>query len=150
MDAHNETNLQTKSASLLGKRDLYIGGSEHATGHLLYSRFLEFTKTKGFAPTEEPFKKLINQGMILGTEVRFVYRVKGQIILFYFKKQYSGVQAVQPIHADISMVNSSARYLKDLKKLGEDYFEMEFILDENKKYIVVREVEKCRNPNTML
>jgi leucyl-tRNA synthetase len=68
MDAHNETNLQTKSASLLGKRDLYIGGSEHATGHLLYSRFLEFTKTKGFAPTEEPFKKLINQGMILGTK----------------------------------------------------------------------------------
>ena len=55
--------------------DLYVGGSEHATGHLLYSRFWnKFLKDRGFAPTEEPFKKLINQGMILGMSA-FVYRV---------------------------------------------------------------------------
>ncbi|MDR7372545.1 class I tRNA ligase family protein [Flavobacterium aquidurense] len=69
MDAHNENEFATKEALAYWESvDLYIGGSEHATGHLLYSRFWnKFLKDKGFAPTEEPFKKLINQGMILGT-----------------------------------------------------------------------------------
>nr|WP_309757803.1 class I tRNA ligase family protein [Flavobacterium sp.] len=69
MDAHNETEFASKEALAYWESvDLYIGGSEHATGHLLYSRFWnKFLKDKGFAPTEEPFKKLINQGMILGT-----------------------------------------------------------------------------------
>jgi leucyl-tRNA synthetase len=58
-----------RSPSLLGKCDLYIGGSEHATGHLLYLVLEQILKRQGFAPTEEPFKKLINQGMILGTRV---------------------------------------------------------------------------------
>ncbi len=68
MDAHNETEFASKEALDYWQNvDLYIGGSEHATGHLLYSRFWnKFLKDKGFAPTEEPFKKLINQGMILG------------------------------------------------------------------------------------
>jgi leucyl-tRNA synthetase len=68
MDAHNETEFVSKEALDYWQNvDLYIGGSEHATGHLLYSRFWnKFLKDKGFAPTEEPFKKLINQGMILG------------------------------------------------------------------------------------
>ncbi|EJL59552.1 leucine--tRNA ligase [Flavobacterium sp. CF136] len=76
MDAHNETEFASKEALAYWESvDLYIGGSEHATGHLLYSRFWnKFLKDKGFAPTEEPFKKLINQGMILGTSA-FVYRV---------------------------------------------------------------------------
>jgi leucyl-tRNA synthetase len=57
--------------------DLYIGGNEHATGHLLYSRFWnKFLKDKGFAPTEEPFKKLINQGMILGTSFVYNYHIR--------------------------------------------------------------------------
>jgi leucyl-tRNA synthetase len=60
--------------------DLYIGGNEHATGHLLYLVFGINFKDKGFAPTEEPFKKLINQGMILGTSA-FVYRLKEQIFV---------------------------------------------------------------------
>ncbi|KUJ59807.1 leucine--tRNA ligase [Flavobacteriaceae bacterium CRH] len=74
MDAHNETEFASKEALKYWESvDLYIGGSEHATGHLLYSRFWnKFLKDKGFAPTEEPFKKLINQGMILGTSA-FVY-----------------------------------------------------------------------------
>jgi len=75
MDAHNEDRFASKEALAYWESvDLYIGGSEHATGHLLYSRFWnKFLKDKGFAPTEEPFKKLINQGMILGTSA-FVYR----------------------------------------------------------------------------
>ncbi|MFV8358267.1 class I tRNA ligase family protein, partial [Flavobacterium sp. XS1P32] len=75
MDAHNETEFASQEALTYWESvDLYIGGSEHATGHLLYSRFWnKFLKDKGFAPTEEPFKKLINQGMILGTSA-FVYR----------------------------------------------------------------------------
>ncbi|MFV8465500.1 leucine--tRNA ligase [Flavobacterium sp. LB1P62] len=74
MDAHNENEFASKDALAYWESvDLYIGGSEHATGHLLYSRFWnKFLKDKGFAPTEEPFKKLINQGMILGMSA-FVY-----------------------------------------------------------------------------
>ena len=76
MDAHNENEFASKDALAYWESvDLYIGGSEHATGHLLYSRFWnKFLKDKGFAPTEEPFKKLINQGMILGMSA-FVYKV---------------------------------------------------------------------------
>ncbi len=80
MDAHNETEFASQAALDYWQNvDLYIGGSEHATGHLLYSRFWnKFLKDKGFAPTEEPFKKLINQGMILGMSA-FVYRVQTTI-----------------------------------------------------------------------
>jgi leucyl-tRNA synthetase len=77
MDAHNSTEFASQEAIKYWESvDLYIGGSEHATGHLLYSRFWnKFLKDKGYAPTEEPFKKLINQGMILGMSA-FVYRVE--------------------------------------------------------------------------
>jgi len=76
MDAHNEKEFASQEALAYWESvDLYIGGSEHATGHLLYSRFWnKFLKDKGFAPTEEPFKKLINQGMILGTSA-FVHKI---------------------------------------------------------------------------
>jgi leucyl-tRNA synthetase len=76
MDAHNENEFASEAALKYWENvDLYIGGSEHATGHLLYSRFWnKFLKDRGFAPTEEPFKKLINQGMILGMSA-FVYRL---------------------------------------------------------------------------
>ena len=82
MDAHNENEFASKEALAYWENvDLYIGGSEHATGHLLYSRFWnKFLKDRGFAPTEEPFKKLINQGMILGMSA-FVYRVEYSIDL---------------------------------------------------------------------
>ena len=81
MDAHNPNEFASKAALDYWQNvDLYIGGSEHATGHLLYSRFWnKFLKDKGFAPTEEPFKKLINQGMILGVSA-FVYKVHLGII----------------------------------------------------------------------
>jgi leucyl-tRNA synthetase len=81
MDAHNENEFASAEALKYWESvDLYIGGSEHATGHLLYSRFWnKFLKDKGFAPTEEPFKKLINQGMILGMSA-LVYRAHGTIV----------------------------------------------------------------------
>jgi leucyl-tRNA synthetase len=77
MDPKNENEFASKEALAYWESvDLYIGGNEHATGHLLYSRFWnKFLKDKGVAPTEEPFKKLINQGMILGTSA-FVYRLE--------------------------------------------------------------------------
>ena len=83
MDAQNQNEFASQDALKYWENvDLYIGGSEHATGHLLYSRFWnKFLKDKGYAPTEEPFKKLINQGMILGMSA-FVYRISTQI----FKK----------------------------------------------------------------
>jgi len=94
MDAHNENEFASQEALKYWESvDLYIGGSEHATGHLLYSRFWnKFLKDKGFAPTEEPFKKLINQGMILGMSA-FVYKV------FVDYSQNANVEenAVQPI-----------------------------------------------------
>lgn len=142
MDAHNENEFASKEALAYWESvDLYIGGNEHATGHLLYSRFWnKFLKDKGFAPTEEPFKKLINQGMILGTSA-FVYRVDGTNT-FVSKNKIDG-QKVQPIHADVSMVNSSDELdIEKFKAWREDYKDAEFILDENGKYIVGREVEK--------
>ncbi len=142
MDAHNETEFASQEALNYWQNvDLYIGGNEHATGHLLYSRFWnKFLKDKGFAPTEEPFKKLINQGMILGTSA-FVYRLEGTNT-FISKNSIAG-QSVQPIHADVSMVNSSDELdIEKFKAWREDYADAEFILDENGKYIVGREVEK--------
>jgi leucyl-tRNA synthetase len=142
MDAHNENEFASKEALAYWESvDLYIGGSEHATGHLLYSRFWnKFLKDKGFAPTEEPFKKLINQGMILGMSA-FVYRLEGTNI-FVSKNKING-QNVQPIHTDVSFVNASEELdIEKFKQFREDYKDAEFICEDNGKYIVGREVEK--------
>ncbi|MFH6997541.1 leucine--tRNA ligase [Flavobacterium sp. FlaQc-57] len=142
MDAHNETEFASKEALAYWESvDLYIGGSEHATGHLLYSRFWnKFLKDKGFAPTEEPFKKLINQGMILGTTA-YVYRLEGTNT--FVSKNKIGDQKVQPIRVDVHFVNSSDELdLEKFKNWREDFNTAEFILDENGKYVVGREVEK--------
>jgi leucyl-tRNA synthetase len=142
MDAHNETEFASKEALKYWESvDLYIGGSEHATGHLLYSRFWnKFLKDKGFAPTQEPFKKLINQGMILGTTA-YVYRLEGTNT-FVSKNKIEG-QNVQPIRVDVHFVNSSDELnIEKFKAWREDFNTAEFILDENGKYIVGREVEK--------
>ncbi|MCV2486647.1 leucine--tRNA ligase [Flavobacterium sp. SH_e] len=142
MDAHNENEFASKEALAYWENvDLYIGGSEHATGHLLYSRFWnKFLKDKGFAPTEEPFKKLINQGMILGTTA-YVYRLEGTNT-FVSKNKIDG-QNVQPIRVDVHFVNSSDELnIEKFKAWREDFNTAEFIFDENGKYIVGREVEK--------
>ena len=122
--------------------DLYVGGSEHATGHLLYSRFWnKFLKDRGFAPTEEPFKKLINQGMILGMSA-FVYRLEGTHT-FVSKGQVKG-QKVQPIHVDISLLKDTSDELdiEKFKAWRKEFANAEFILEEDGKYITGREVEK--------
>ncbi len=144
MDAHNDAEFASADALQYWENvDLYIGGSEHATGHLLYSRFWnKFLKDKGFAPTEEPFKKLINQGMILGMSA-FVYRSEDSKKL-YSKGLIAG-EKVHPIHVDLSVINDITNEL-DIEAfkshpLYADYKNAEFIL-ENGKYIVGREVEK--------
>jgi leucyl-tRNA synthetase len=144
MDAHNDAEFASQDALQYWENvDLYIGGSEHATGHLLYSRFWnKFLKDKGFAPTEEPFKKLINQGMILGMSA-FVYRSEDSKKL-YSKGLIAG-EKVHPIHVDLSVINDITNEL-DIEAfkshpLYSEYKDAEFIL-ENGKYIVGREVEK--------
>ena len=122
--------------------DLYVGGSEHATGHLLYSRFWnKFLKDRGFAPTEEPFKKLINQGMILGMSA-FAYRLEGTNT-FVSKNQIKG-QSVQPIHVDVSLLKDTSDELdiEKFKAWRKEFANAEFILEEDGKYITGREVEK--------
>lgn len=211
MDAENPNEFASKEALAYWESvDLYIGGSEHATGHLLYSRFWnKFLKDKGFAPTEEPFKKLINQGMILGTSafvngvwVELSYRsvkrdfgnsnnliaidqprpffigiskkvidsdefkpdefglVYNNVLNELIKNRFPELKfidseenildecydyrcsVVKP-HTDVSFVNSSDELdIEAFKNWREEYNDAEFILEENGKYIVGREVEK--------
>ncbi len=120
--------------------DLYIGGSEHATGHLLYSRFWQkFLFDKGVVPTDEYAKKLINQGMILGTSA-IIYRVSGTNT--YVSLGLKDAHNVEEIRVDVSMVNASNEIDVDkLKAWQPQYSDAEFILEDG-KYIVGREVEK--------
>jgi leucyl-tRNA synthetase len=155
MDAKNENEFASKEAIKYWESvDLYIGGSEHATGHLLYSRFWnKFLKDKGYAPTEEPFKKLINQGMILGMSA-IVYRVSGtnKYVSKNLKKDYE----TEELRVDVSLVNSSDEInLDKLRNWIPEFTDAEFIL-ENDKYFVGREVEKMSkrwynvvNPDTI-
>ncbi|GIM58174.1 leucine--tRNA ligase [Capnocytophaga canimorsus] len=142
MDAHNEKEFASQdSLNYWQNVDLYIGGSEHATGHLLYSRFWnKFLKDRGFIQAEEPFQKMINQGMILGTSA-FVYRLEGTNT--FISKGQIGDKKVQAIHADVSLVNTSSELdIEGFKQWRPDFADAEFILDENGKYIVGHEVEK--------
>ncbi|MGN7512915.1 MAG: leucine--tRNA ligase [Allomuricauda sp.] len=120
--------------------DLYIGGSEHATGHLLYSRFWQkFMFDMGYVPKDEFAQKLINQGMITGTSA-FVYRELDSNKL-YSKGLIAGKNVV-PIHADVSLVNASDELdIEAFKEWQPEYKDAEFILEDG-KYIVGREVEK--------
>ncbi|GIQ60269.1 leucine--tRNA ligase [Flavobacterium collinsii] len=123
MDAHNENEFAGKEALAYWESvDLYIGGSEHATGHLLYSRFWnKFLKDKGFAPTEEPFKKLINQGMILGTSA-FVYEVSAY---YTIDGDVKHVKLKYPIIVDKNAFEKSSESVK------KDPFKSEtFVLTE--------------------
>ncbi|KIA82328.1 leucyl-tRNA synthetase [Kaistella solincola] len=124
-----------------GQVDLYIGGSEHATGHLLYSRFWTmFLKDREFISHEEPFKKLINQGMILGMSA-FVNRIEGTNQ--YVSKALAKNHQTQKIHVDVSLLKGTTDELdiEKFKAWRPEFSEAEFIL-EDKKYITEREVEK--------
>ncbi|MFD2698434.1 leucine--tRNA ligase [Mesonia sediminis] len=121
--------------------DLYIGGSEHATGHLLYARFwTKFLNDRQFVPVNEPFKKLINQGMILG-ESAFVYRIANQnkFVSAGLKDDYD----TQAIHVDVSLVNNSNELdIEGFKNWREEYKDATFITEGDGTYQVGREVEK--------
>ena len=141
MDPHNNNEFVGKDAVNYWKDvDLYVGGSEHATGHLLYSRFWQkFLYDLNLVPTEEYSKKLINQGMILGSSA-FIYRKSGTDE--YYSKNKIKNNNVEPIRIDITYVNefNQLDYLA-LKKYQKNFSKSKFIL-EDEKFIVTREVEK--------
>lgn len=119
--------------------DLYIGGSEHATGHLLYSRFwTKFLYDRGYVNVEEPFKKMINQGMIQGRS-NFVYRIKGtnQFVSYHLKDAYD----TTVMHVDVNMVYNDQLDLDQFRKWRKDLADATFILEDG-KYICGAEVEK--------
>ncbi|RZK82281.1 MAG: leucine--tRNA ligase [Pedobacter sp.] len=145
MDALNSSDFASKEAIAYWKDvDLYIGGAEHATGHLLYSRFWnKFLKDLGYVTEEEPFKKLINQGMIQGRS-NFVYRVvdeagrgTNKLVSYGLRKDYK----VSALHVDVNIVENEILNIEKFKLFRPEFADAEFIL-ENGKYICGVEVEK--------
>jgi leucyl-tRNA synthetase len=142
MDAHNSDEFASSEALNYWKEvDLYIGGSEHATGHLLYARFWQkFLFDLGILPVDEFAKKLINQGMILGTSA-FVGRIEGTNTFISADKVTS--ETVQWIHADVSFVNSSDELdVEAFRSWREEFKAATFITHDNNLFKVKREVEK--------
>ena len=141
MDAQNETAFVSKEAANYWQDvDLYLGGSEHATGHLLYSRFWQkFLFDLGLLPVDEYAKKLINQGMILGSSA-FMYRKKGTNE--YLSKGLIEGQEVEPIRVDISLVNLSDELDCEAVKQWQPQFAQATFVLEDGVYKVGREVEK--------
>ena len=141
MDPQNKENfVGNKALDYWKDVDLYLGGGEHATGHLLYSRFWQkFLYDRGHLPVEEYAIKLINQGMILGNSA-FIYRKKGT--QDFISKGLINAQEVEPIRVDISFVNSNDELdIEKVKVWQKDFEKSRFILEKG-KYIVGREVEK--------
>jgi len=140
MDPNNlEQFVGKEKAEYWNQVDLYIGGAEHATGHLLYSRFwTKFLCDMGYISFDEPFKKLINQGMILGRS-SFVYKVKDEnkFVSFGLRKGYK----TQRLHADISNVVNDELNIEGFKKGRSEFADAEFVLEEG-KYICGSEIEK--------
>ncbi|NAW51271.1 leucine--tRNA ligase [Elizabethkingia argentiflava] len=143
MDPHNDTHFIAKEMSeYWGQVDLYMGGSEHATGHLLYSRFWnKFLKDRGYITQEEPFQKLINQGMILGMSA-FVFRIEGTNQ--YVSKNLAKDYVTQKLHVDVALLKGATDELdtEAFKKWRPEFKNAEFILEQDTKYITGREVEK--------
>ncbi len=119
--------------------DLYVGGTEHATGHLIYSRFWnKFLYDLGISVTEEPFRKLVNQGMIQGRS-NFVYRIKdtNTFVSYNLRTQYD----VTPLHVDVNIVSNDVLNIEAFKQWRPEFASAEFILEEG-KYICGWAVEK--------
>ena len=140
MDPHNtEALVDSKVDEYWRQVDLYIGGTEHATGHLIYSRFWnKFLHDYGYSCEEEPFKKLVNQGMIQGRS-NFVYRIQGtnRFVSFGLKDEYD----VTPIHVDVNIVQNDVLDLEAFKAWRPEYHDAEFVL-ENGKYVCGWAIEK--------
>lgn len=155
MDPHNNKEYFSKEANEYWKDvDLYIGGDEHAAGHLIYSRFWnKFLFDLGLVCEEEPFKKLINQGKIQGRS-NFVYRIQGtnKFVSHSLRKDYD----TQALHVDINLVSNDILDLDAFKSWLPEYKDAEFIL-ENGKYVCGYEVEKMskskhnvQNPDNLI
>jgi len=156
MDPLNDKALVSeKAAGYWQNVDLYVGGSEHATGHLIYSRFWnKFLFDLGVSKKEEPFQKLINQGMIQGWS-SFVYRLRGTNKFVSFdlleekyddaKKKnlyfYQGTEA-DPVYADISMVSGNVLDVEKIRQWTAEFRDAEFLLNKNGQYIVSQAIEK--------
>ena len=140
MDPHNDRALVSAEADAYWQQvDLYIGGSEHATGHLIYSRFWnKFLFDLGVSCKEEPFAKLVNQGMIQGRS-NFVYRIKNTntFVSLGLKDQYD----VTPLHVDVNIVQNDLLDLEAFKAWRPEYASAEFILEDG-KYVCGWAVEK--------
>jgi leucyl-tRNA synthetase len=140
MDAKNEGEFANREALDYWRQvDLYLGGTEHATGHLLYARFWShFLHDLGLVPEREPFKRLVNQGMILG-QSRFVYRVAGtnRFVSYGLRKAYE----TTALHVDVSFVNGEVLDIDKFKAWLPEYATAEFELEEG-EYRCGMEVEK--------
>lgn len=140
MDPKNDTEFVSKEAQQYWRDlDLYLGGAEHATGHLLYSRFWnKFLFDKGFVSEEESFKKLVNQGMIQGRS-NFVYRINGtnKFVSKGLKKQYD----TTALHVDVNIVSNDILDTEAFKAWRPDYAEATFILEDG-QYFCGSDVEK--------
>lgn len=140
MDPHNNSALVGKEENAYWQNvDLYLGGSEHATGHLIYSRFWnKFLYDLGYVVKDEPFQKLINQGMIQGRS-NFVYRIKGTntFVSLGLKDNYD----TTPIHVDVNIVSNDVLDTEAFKKWKPEYNTAEFVLEDG-KYVCGWAVEK--------
>lgn len=140
MDPHNGKALVSKEADEYWRNvDLYIGGTEHATGHLIYSRFWnKFLYDLGLVCEPEPFKKLINQGMIQGRS-NFVYRIKdtNTFVSYNLKKDYD----TTPIHVDVNIVSNDVLDLDKFRAWRPEFKDAEFVLEDG-RYVCGYAVEK--------
>jgi len=140
MDPHNDRELVSREANQYWRDvDLYVGGTEHATGHLIYSRFWnKFLYDLGIVCEDEPYKKLVNQGMIQGRS-NFVYRIKGtnKYVSLGLKDKYD----VQPIHVDVNIVENDVLDIDAFRAWNPEYKDAEFELEDG-KYICGYAVEK--------
>ena len=146
MDPHNDKELVSKEADEYWRHvDLYVGGTEHATGHLIYSRYWnKFLHDYGYSCEEEPFQKLINQGMIQGRS-NFVYRVnelskegKPVFVSYNLRKNYKDIT---PIHVWINLVKNDVLDIEGFKNWSPEYKNAEFILEDG-KYVCGYATEK--------
>ena len=155
MDPKNDKALVSEQADKYWQNvDLYVGGTEHATGHLIYSRFWnKFLFDLGYSVVEEPFKKLVNQGMIQGRS-NFVYRIKdtNTFVSLNLSKEYD----VTPLHVDVNIVKNDELDIEAFRAWRPEYNDAEFILEDG-KYICGWAVEKMSksmynvvNPDTIV
>ena len=142
MDPHNnEAYFSSQAVNYWQNVDLYVGGAEHGTGHLIYARFWnKFLFDLGLSVKEEPFQKLVNQGMIQGRS-NFVYRDKENTNLFVSKNIEGRAERTVPIHVDINIVNNDILDIEKFKQWRPEFANAQFELEDG-KYVCGWEIEK--------